>query len=53
MPPKSKRGPSEEDDVFKVEGFEEEKKVEALNLGDGAALKRALDDAVVQVRRAG
>lgn len=35
--------------MFKVEG-EEEKKPEPLNLGDGAALKRALDDAAVQAR---
>lgn len=34
--------------MFKVEG-EAEKKPEPLNLGDSASLKRALDDAVVQV----
>lgn len=46
MPPK-RRG--SEPDVFKLE--EESKPEEKLNLLDGVALKRALDDAVIQVRR--
>ncbi|PSC77014.1 putative signal peptidase complex subunit 2 [Micractinium conductrix] len=47
MAPKSKkRGGAAEDDVFRMET--EEHKEEQLNLGDSGALKRALDEAVIE-----
>ena len=50
MAPKTgpkKRKDTSEDNVFREE---EEPKQEQINLGDAPSLKRALDDAVIQVR---
>lgn len=56
MPPRQrKRGGGEEEDVFTLEaeaGGEGKKAEERVNLWDGPSLKRALDEAVIEVGRA-
>lgn len=47
-----KRGEAADADAFRVEGEEEAPKDEGkVDLGDGIALKRALDEAAIQARR--
>lgn len=54
MAPKHKKEKRAEEDVFtlEAEGTVEAKKEEELNLSDSTALKRALDEAVVEVSAA-
>lgn len=49
--PKQKQK-KEEKDVFKLEEEHHEKKPEKIDLGDTTSLKRALDEAVIEVRPA-